>query len=187
MAQLILVRHSHVNPNASIPSSDWRLSDEGRERCGPLAELLEPYKLHSLVSSDHRRAVETAALLAERLGVTSRVAADLDEHRRPYLPSQTEFEAAMQRFFASPAQRVFGVESADELAERFKAAAEAAIEAEGSEKAAIVSHGTAIAVYAAPFFGVGAAALWERLDAPAFLVIDTTAGRGERIVDSVVD
>jgi hypothetical protein len=48
-----------------------------------------------------------------------------------------------------------------------------------------VAHATVISLYAAPFFHVGPAALWQRLGHPSFVVIDTSTSTGLRIVDEI--
>jgi broad specificity phosphatase PhoE len=138
-----------------------------------------------LVSSEEPKAIETAQIVGERLRIETRTAPDLDEHRRPFVDRPEEFERLMQRFFAEPDQRVFGDESANEALARFAAAVDAAVGAQGAGNPAIVAHGTVISLYAAPLFGVGAGALWQRLQMPSFVVVDTEARRGLRIVDEV--
>lgn len=185
MSQLVLIKHAAVTVDAAVPSKQWPLNDAGRALCRPLATLLRGHDLGALVSSTEPKAIETAELLAKRLRIPATTGPDLDEHRRPYA-QPGEFEAQMERFFAQPSQRVYGEESAEEALHRFQAAIEAALAAHTTEgNLGIVSHGTVIALYAAPFFGIGAAAMWNRLSHPAFVAIDTETGIGLRIVDDV--
>ncbi|HEX5370473.1 MAG TPA: histidine phosphatase family protein [Dehalococcoidia bacterium] len=184
MASLILVKHSIVTPDPDVPPKQWRLTTEGRERCRKLATALRSFKPEVIVSSDEPKATETAELLATRLKLGWHSEADLDEHRRPYEP-ELEFHASMQRFFAAPEERAFGDESAMEAHTRFAAAIESALAREPERNVVIVSHGTVIALYAAPYFQVGAAALWARLESPSFVVIDRETSRGAAIIDSL--
>jgi broad specificity phosphatase PhoE len=143
------------------------------------------HNLDVLVSSEEPKAVETAEMVAKRLRIASQTAPALDEHRRPFVPDPTEFERLMELFFAEPDQRVFGEESADEALARFTAAVQAVLASGPERNAGIVAHGTVIALYAAPMFGVGAGALWQRLQTPSFVVVDTDSERGLRVVDEV--
>jgi len=189
MSCLILVRHSHVAPESTGPDTDWPLSPQGRDLCAALADALQPYQPHLLVSSTMRRAHETAQLTAARLGIDWRPAEGLEEHRRPYVPGgrrpQDDFEATMQRFFATPAERVFGQESADEARQRFTTAVDSILAEEPGRNVAIVSHGTVLALYAAPFFDLQPVDLWRRISWPSFLVIDTATQRGLHITDTL--
>ena len=185
MAQIVLVRHASVVVDGAIEPKQWRLSDDGRRLCRPLASALRMHNLSVLVSSDEPKAIETAQIVSKRLRIETRVAPKLDEHRRPFVPDPAEFERLMEHFFAESAQRVFGDESADEALARFTAAVDAVLASEPDDNAGIVAHGAVIALYAAPIFGIGAGALWQRMQAPSFVVLDTEARRPLRIVDEV--
>ncbi len=184
MPSLILIKHSLATPDPDVPPKQWRLTSEGRDRCRKLATALRIFKPQVIVSSEEPKATETAELLAGRMKLTWHSEPGLDEHRRPYVPEH-EFQASMQRFFAAPDERGFGDESAMEAHDRFAAAIDAALAREPERNVAIVSHGTVIALYAAPYFQVGAAALWARLESPSFVVIDRETLRGAAIIDSL--
>jgi broad specificity phosphatase PhoE len=144
------------------------------------------HKLDLLVSSEEPKAIETAQLIAARLRIETETAPNLDEHRRPYIAEGTDsFEEAMARFFAQPTERVFGDETANEARARFAEAVNAVLRDHAARAVGIVSHGTVIALYAAPYFHTGAAALWKRMQHPSFVVIDTDTGAGLRIVDEI--
>ena len=185
MQQLVLIRHSAVVVDAAIEPKQWRLSDEGRRLCRPLATALRMHDLGVLISSEEPKAIETAEIVSKRLHIETRTAAGLDEHRRPFEPDPAEFERRMAHFFAQPAERAFGEESAAEALARFTAAVDAVLASEPDRKAAIVTHGTVIALYAAPILGIGAGALWTRLQAPSFIVLDPETRQPLRIVDEV--
>jgi broad specificity phosphatase PhoE len=183
MARIILVRHSPVSPDPAVPPKQWRLSQRGRDLCLPLAEALRPYAPGILVSSDEPKAIDTANLIADRLGLSVHIAAGLDEHRRPYVAR--DFLDLMRRYFEAPAERVFGEESAVEATDRFAAAVDAAVRAHAANTLAIVTHGTVLALYAAPLFGLEPYVLWTRMSHPGFVVLDLGVGAGVAIVESV--
>jgi broad specificity phosphatase PhoE len=143
------------------------------------------HELSVLVSSEETKAVETAELVSRGLRIEARTASDLDEHRRPFVEHPEEFERRMEQFFAEPGRRVFGEESAEEAMARFSAAIDTLLTAEAGRNAGVVAHGPVIALYAAPLLGIGAAALWQRLKSPSFVVIDTEAQRVTRIMDEI--
>jgi broad specificity phosphatase PhoE len=91
----------------------------------------------------------------------------------------------MERFFARPTERIFGDESANEARARFAEAINSVLREYSGRTVGIVAHGTVIALYAAPHFHTGPAALWKRLQHPSFVVIDTDTGTGQRIVDEI--
>jgi broad specificity phosphatase PhoE len=183
MARLILVKHSQVAPDQAVPPKHWRLSQRGRDLCLPLAEALRPYAPGILASSDEPKAIDTANVIANQLGLSVHIAAGLDEHRRPYVAKN--FLTLMRRYFEAPGERVFGEESAAEATDRFASAVDAAARAHRANTLAIVTHGTVLALYAAPFFGLEPYVLWTRMSHPSFVVLDLNAGVGVAIVESV--
>lgn len=185
MTQLVLIRHSAVVVDAATPPAEWRMSDEGRRRCRALASALRMHELDLLVSSEERKAVETAQDVAKRLRIETRPAPDLDEHRRPFIETPAEFERLMGRFFSEPDARVFGQESAHEALARFSAGIDAVVAAEAGRNVGIVSHGAVIALYAAPMLEIGWGALWQRLASPSFVVLDLEERRVVRIMDEL--
>src|SRR5260370_38455451 len=83
-AELFIVRHADAIPEADeiIPSGiydDLLLSRLGREQALALAERLGSLNFDALYSSPLRRCLQTAAPLAERLGLKPTVIEDLKE------------------------------------------------------------------------------------------------------------
>ncbi len=85
-AELFLIRHADAlpGPDEIIPSgvyNDLPLSKVGHEQALALAERLRQLHFDALYSSPLRRCLETAAPLAERLGLTPTIVDDLQEIR----------------------------------------------------------------------------------------------------------
>src|SRR5579859_5121740 len=104
-AELFIVRHGDAipGPDEIIPSGiydDLPLSQVGREQAQALAGRLSDTHFAAIYSSPLRRCLETAAPLAEHLGVTPVIVPDLKEIRlgeiRP-LPSDSKDLAALTR------------------------------------------------------------------------------------------
>ncbi|HLI07879.1 MAG TPA: histidine phosphatase family protein [Ktedonobacteraceae bacterium] len=85
-SELFLIRHADAlpGPEEIIPGgvyNDLPLSKVGREQAQVLAERLSQLRFDALYSSPLRRCLETAAPLAERLGLTPTIVDDLQEIR----------------------------------------------------------------------------------------------------------
>ena len=93
----ILIRHAAPLVEPRVPSSEWRLSHEGREGAESLASTLEKYSPASLASSPEPKALETATIIGAHLGLDVSVRNDLAEHRRSvgFLP-QAEFHTSIR-------------------------------------------------------------------------------------------
>lgn len=80
---LLFVRHAESTWNAAgrwQGQGDPPLSDRGREQARALSARLSAFGIEALVSSDLRRAVETAQLAGAPLGLSPRLDPQLREH-----------------------------------------------------------------------------------------------------------
>ena len=103
MRRLVLVRHSKPEIEPDKPASEWRLDDAGRHRSKLLAGTLCGFNADVVWSSKEPKAVETAEIVADALGVPVRTTDGLEEHHRigvPYFPSRNELESAVEQFLA---------------------------------------------------------------------------------------
>ena len=187
--RLVLVKHSLVGVVPGRPPRTWELSDEGRRRAAMLAERLADFDAARIVSSVEPKAVETAEIVAQRLGVPSATATGLHEQLRetaPYL-GREDFETAIAWLFDEPHKVVFGEESADRAADRFGAAVDAIAEeaAAGVRDAVVVAHGTVISLYVSRVAGIDPFPLWQSLGLPSYVVLSQGARRQVEIVTSV--
>jgi broad specificity phosphatase PhoE len=165
---VLLARHSVPEVDRSIPASEWRLSAEGRARCDALAERVAAHDPELVVASIEPKALETAELLAARLGLEVRESAELREQERRTVGwlERDELEAAIRRLFMEPDRVVFGEESAAAALTRFSRAVEGL-----GDGAVVVSHGTVISLYVAAQTGRDAFELWQSLELPDLLVV----------------
>jgi broad specificity phosphatase PhoE len=173
LPNLILIRHSISQPDSTVPSSEWRLTAEGRDLCRPLAHALAPWKPERLICSMEPKAVETAQLTAAEMGVPSGIAAGLHEHDRsnvPYLGSQEAFRDQVANMFTHPDQVVFGMESANQALERFSTAVRRLQDADPGETLALVTHGTVMSLFAGKVLREDAQTIWSKLGMPAYIV-----------------
>lgn len=129
--------------------------------------------IEALVSSHETKALGTAKTLGLVLGLQSVTGTDLDEHRRGNVAwlADAEFTRTMRRFFGRPDVLVFGQETADEAAERFRRGVAAAMAARPGKRIAIVSHGTVMTLVLAAANGLEPFALWESLRLPEAVVV----------------
>ena len=175
MAKLILVRHSIPLIDPARPARDWVLGAEGHAAATALAERLSGHGIGAVVSSDEPKARQTAQALTTRLQLPLALDRDLREHERAsagYLP-RAEFEASIARFFAEPAELVFGDETADEVFLRFSAAVGRSMAAE-TGNVALVTHGTALTLYLARMTGIDPLPFWRSLTLP--MAIEVAGG-----------
>jgi broad specificity phosphatase PhoE len=160
---LLLVRHSAPELDPSVPSEEWRLSEEGRRRCEPLAERIADYQPQMLVSSPEPKARETAELIAPSLGLEVQLDDGLRETARRTVGwlAREQIELGIKALIERPDQVVYGEESANAALARFEAAV-----AGLPDRAVVVTHGTVISLYVAAKTGTDPFELWRSLELP---------------------
>ena len=189
MRKVILIKHASPLVIPGTPPEKWKLSDKGRESCGPLAEALRPHAPKIIVASEEPKARETAEILGQKLGVAVETAAGLHEHDRSNVPHMRsgEFISHMEVFFRKPTERVLGRESAVAALDRFESAVNAVIAAHpGDGNIAIVSHGTVIALLAAEHSDRYGFELWREMGLPSLVVMELPGMEVTEVVAKVV-
>ena len=173
ISRLILVRHSMPEMDFTVSAHQWHLSDEGRCRCGRLADLLADSNPVAIVSSGEPKAVETAQIVAERFGLRVEIEADLHEHDRSGVGklSAEEFQVAVAQLFAEPEALVFGRETGVQARQRFADAIDRVLARHAEGDVIVVAHGTVMSLFVADRAGVDGYALWRQLRLPCLIVL----------------
>jgi len=181
---LILVKHSLPEILEDVPAREWHLSEEGRERARKLAGKLMGYQPEIVISSVEPKARETAAILAENLGLEFREVEDLHEHDRSGTPfhSKDKFQNLVREFFDKPDKLVFGNETANEAFARFRQAVDIVLISDNDKTIVIVAHGTVIALYVSWLTGCDGYSLWKELGLPSFVILDI---QSKRLIETV--
>jgi probable phosphoglycerate mutase len=87
--QLLLIRHALPLRSRPGEGADPELSDLGVQQAGRLPYALERYQVTVVLSSPQRRAIQTAAPLADAIGLGVQVddrLAEYDQHLEHYVP-----------------------------------------------------------------------------------------------------
>lgn len=138
------VTHPQVAIDPAVPVPRWGLSDLGRERTRRAAGCRWTAHAGRIFASEEVKAIETAALIAEPLGLAIEIRRRMHENDRSatgFLPPPL-FEATADRFFAAPDLSIDGWERAIDAQARIVAAVTAAIDEEPGEGDLIfIGHG----------------------------------------------
>jgi broad specificity phosphatase PhoE len=153
---VFFVSHPEVVVDPAVPITHWSLSATGRGRARQFAATGVLGGVTRILSSTETKAVETAAILADALGLSYDARPELCENDRTstgYLPP-AEFEATADEFFADPDVSVRGWERAHDAQRRIVTAVKTATRSQGGSLA-VISHG-----------GVGTLLLCDLLGVP---------------------
>ena len=161
---LILVKHGQPAIVPDVPRSLWALSDEGRAAASRLAGKLTGFDPQFLFASPERKAHDTAAAMAEVLGLPVRTDLDLAEHRADHNPfvSQAEIEALIEQALREPDRLVLGEETGAAARQRF-ARAMTRIAAVGPGTKVVVAHGRVISLWLSAQLALDPVPFWRRL------------------------
>lgn len=157
--ELLLIRHAlPVRREVVDGPADPELSVEGFAQAERLAQYLASEPIAAIYVSPLKRAVQTAAPMARRLGVTPEVVEDVAEFDRSsneYIPME-ELQATNDPRWQKLIDGVW--DSTDETQEQFGlrvvGAIEKIIEINSSTRVAVVCHGGVINLYLAHILGV---------------------------------
>ena len=143
MGKLIVISHPEVVVAPDIPVTDWGLSDIGRARAEEFGKSDTMSSVGAIWSSTERKALETATVLAQTLGLKVNSDPCLGENDRSatgFLPPP-QFEAATDAFFAAPETSFRGWETANAAQRRIVEALTLIVEAHDAKDLALVTHG----------------------------------------------
>ena len=135
--------HPQVNIDPEIPVPSWSLSEIGRTRIDRLAASGVLRGTRHIISSAETKAIQTAAPLAEALGLAVEIRPDMHENDRSatgFLPPD-EFEATADLFFANPSRSIRGWEPAIDAQTRIVAEVRACLEKHPVGDILFVGHG----------------------------------------------
>ncbi len=186
---VVLARHAAPLIEPEVPRPEWALSPAGLDSCITLAEDLAGLLPSTLVSSTEPKAVQTATVISERLGLNLTTSDGLIEHKRSgeYL-SESGFNSRIRSFFQRTDEVVYGQESCEELGLRIENEVEAALSSDSARNAILVTHGTAMTSFIMRHWHVDPFELWKSLGLPAYLAftVPTFDIVGTRGVDATL-
>ncbi len=140
----LYIAHPQVMIDPAVPVPQWGLSSIGVERARQAARCPWAASLSQIVSSDERKAIETANILAAASGcevVVDPSTGEIDRSSTGYLPHD-EHEAAADGFFANPNASFGGWERAvDAQARIVDAVARMLADHDPARPIAFVGHG----------------------------------------------
>ena len=187
--KLILVKHAEPIIEPQVPPNRWGLSERGKARSVALAERLRRYRPAAIVASEERKAVQTAHVVAERLGMSAATFPGLHEHDRTGAPfgTQAEFELAAKGFFENPGKPVWGTETAEEARGRFADAVDGVLARHPAGDVVVVAHGTVITLFLSRFVDLDAFAFWRGLGLPSLCVLELPGYGLSEVVTHLAD
>ncbi len=143
MSLLRYITHPNVAVDPTTPVPDWSLSDEGRRRARAMLDQPWVEAIERIVSSTETKAIETARILGNHLGITVEPRSGIGENDRTatgFVPPK-EFEALADAFFARPTESVRGWERAIDAQQRITSGLADLLASDEAGDVAVIGHG----------------------------------------------
>jgi len=143
MSLLIFLTHPEVVIDPAVPVPEWPLDAVGRRRAERFAEMLVGRNVTAVYASTERKAMDGAAIVAERLGLPYGTDEELGENDRSatgYI-APPEFWEVVGEFFARPHESIRGWERAVDAQARIVRAVNRVNRDGSSGDVVVVSHG----------------------------------------------
>ena len=176
MSAVVLVRHAMPEVVQGTSSKLWGLGESAREDCVLLAHALPP-EVTRIISSDERKAKETADVLGLRLGVQVEVDPRFQEVDRPQVWDRDYREVASGYLSGV---REPGWEDRESVVERFAAGIEQALATFGDD-IVVLNHGMALSLWVASVVDIDLVPWWKALTFPDAWRVDVAAGTVEHV------
>ncbi len=179
IALLRYVTHPQVTIDPDAPVTSWHLSPEGRRRAHAL--LGQPWvrDIGRVVSSHETKAQETAAILADHLGLEVEVRAGIGENDRSatgFVPPAA-FEQLADRFFADPEVSVEGWERAVDAQARIVTGLADLLDPGTDRDVVVVGHGGVGTLWYCALAGVAISRDHDQPGQGHHLAVDLGTGR----------
>ena len=157
--ELLIIRHGlPVRRELTEGAADPELAPQGREQAEHLARYLASELIDAVYASPLARARETAAPLAELLGMEIRISpgvAEWDQNSSEYVPVEELKAANDPRWQAMLAGEWSSDESEDDFRTRVLESIETIVDDHRGQKVAVVCHGGIINGYLSHVLGLG--------------------------------
>jgi len=157
--ELLIIRHGlPVRRELTEGAADPELAPQGREQAEHLARYLASEHIDAVYASPMARAKETAAPLAELLGMEIRISpgvAEWDQNSSEYVPVEELKAANDPRWQAMLAGEWSSDESEDDFRARVLESIETIVDDHRGQKVAVVCHGGIINGYLSHVLGLG--------------------------------
>ena len=167
--EIVFVLHGKTKVDSSKPVSQWELDEEGRFQAKKLAETGLFDYADIIISSDEKKAIETASFFAGRIGkeiVIRHELRELDRDASGFLEKDV-FDKTVKKCLENPDKSVKSWETADHALKRFQEGIQRINDEWKGKRIIVVSHGLVVNLYFARLLGK-MDEVWERTMATTF-------------------
>lgn len=173
--KIVFIRHSKSLVNPNIPITSWGLSEEGVELARKLNSIAQIKTIEVVYSSLQPKALETAVLATENLGIPVEKDNNLTESTSftNKFVSLKELEENTRKYYAEKTLSINDGETFVQAQERFWKALQGIVKKEqDKESIGIVSHGNILAGFVSQITSEDPFEIVEKIAQPDVAVFD---------------
>lgn len=172
---IILVKHALPEMDGNVPAKEWQLGEKGIKQAQKFARFVQDNLDVDpiMYTSPEPKAVATAQVMAETLGLDLKTEENLKEFDRPVLSIVSEEEHAdrNEMIFENPDQVIMGTETANQALARFEEGIKAVLKDPLEDERLVICHGTVMSLFLAKHNEVDAFDTWKKLGCPSYAVV----------------
>jgi len=171
--KIILVRHAQTNIEPEVNSTQWTLSDDGRQAAARLASSAIFEGSDAIYSSLQPKAIETAEIIGQALRMPAGQEEGLAELSSVTSGFIDDYAGTVHRLYAGEIESINGGETLDQALERFnRAVGSIATKHVDEDKIVIVSHANVLSLFTAQYSDREAIDLHNTITMPDVAVLD---------------
>lgn len=170
--KIILVRHAQTNINPEVNSTQWILSDNGRQAAVSLAGNAIFEGTEAIYSSLQPKAIETAEIIGDALKLPVGKEEELAELSSVTNGFIDDYAGTVHRLYTGEIQNINGGETLDQALSRFnRAIGVVATRHARADKIVIVSHANVLSLFSAQYSEMKAIDLHNSITMPDAAVL----------------
>ncbi len=173
---LILVKHALPELSPEIAPKEWPLGEKGLKQAKKFAQFVQDnLDVDPIIySSEESKAVDTAKVLAEALGLNLKTNPNLGEIDRASseILDEEGHVSRNEAIFKKSSEAILGKESADQALERFENGIKEILKDPQEDERLVVTHGTVMSLFLAKHNKeIDAFDIWQKLSCPSYAVV----------------
>ncbi len=143
------LRHAKTIIDQNTPVDNWEISNNGKEKMSKITSSGIFDDIDIIISSEEKKAIQTAAFIAERLEKKIITYSDFNELRREggYIAGKSEYEKQVRLIFEEGCSEIKKWETAGSALNRIKRATDLIDKKYTNMKILVVSHGIILSLY----------------------------------------
>ncbi|MFW9851573.1 MAG: histidine phosphatase family protein [Candidatus Thorarchaeota archaeon] len=184
---IFFLRHAETIINRDILVDEWIISEKGKKTTKEIIESGIFDDIDKIITSEERKAIQTAFFLAERLGKKIITNSDFNELKRGgnYVSSKKQYEKQVKKLFEEGYSEIKEWEEARSALRRITRAIDYIDREYSNMNILVVSHGIILSLYFNHLLGITKAKQfnrWKRMEFCGWGIVEN-----KKVIKDIID